>query len=94
VDVSGSKSTAAQVLESVKKAASGLTEASAPAAVRETTAAVTALESAVAAAAGAGGVPDLSKLIQLGDTAHNAAVNAASEFEKSSSEVARVGARR
>jgi hypothetical protein len=74
----------------------GLTETSAPAAVREANSAISALEAAVAAAAGAGGPAGMPKLIELTDSAHNAAVNAAAEFERANgaagSEIARVSA--
>src|SRR6185369_2485112 len=96
VDVTGPKSQAAQTLDALKKISAGLTETSAPAAVREAISAVAALESAVAAAAGAGGPAGMPKLIELTDSAHNAAVNAAAEFERvngaAGSEIARVSA--
>jgi hypothetical protein len=54
------------------------------------------MESAVAAAAGAGGPASLPKLIELTDSAHNAAMNAAAEFDRANgtpgSEIARVSA--
>jgi hypothetical protein len=96
VDVTAPKSKAAQALDGLKKISAGLTDTSAPAAVREANSAVSALESAVAAAAGAGGPAGLPKLIELTDSAHNAAVNAAAEFERVNgtpgSEIARVSA--
>jgi len=96
VDVTAPKSQAAQTLDALKRISAGLTEASAPAAVREANSAVSVLESAVAAAAGAGGPAGMPKLIELTDSAHNAAVNAAAEFERADgtagSEIARVSA--
>ncbi len=96
VDVTAPKSKAAQSLDALKKLSAGLTEAAAPAAVREANSAVSALESAVAAAAGAGGSVAMPKLIELTDAAHNAAVNAAAEFDRASgtpgSEIARLSA--
>ena len=96
VDVTAPKSQAAQTLAALKGMSAGLTETSAPAAVREANSAISALEAAVAAAAGAGGPAGMPKLIELTDSAHNAAVNAAAEFERangaSGSEIARVSA--
>jgi hypothetical protein len=96
VDVMAPKSQAAQTLAALKGMSAGLTETSAPAAVREANSAISALEAAVAAAAGAGGPAGMPKLIELTDSAHNAAVNAAAEFERANgaagSEIARVSA--
>jgi hypothetical protein len=96
VDVTEPKSKATQALDALKRISTGLVEASAPAAVREANSAVSTLESAVAAAAAVGGSAGVPKLIQLTDAAHNAAVNAASEFDRASStpgsEIARVSA--
>jgi len=96
VDVTAPKSQAAQTLDALKRISAGLTEVSAPAAVREANSAISALESAVAAAAGGGGPAGMPKLIELTDSAHNAAVNAAAEFERANgaagSEIARVSA--
>src|SRR5437764_8111765 len=97
VDLTQPVKGASETLDMVRRAAAGLNETSAPAAVREANAAMTALKGAVEAAQAvqSSGGPT-SRLIELADAAHNAAVNAAGEFERSSGnagvEIARVSA--
>ena len=90
---------AAQALQSVKAVAAGMSESSAPIAVREAATAVAALETALSAVTSipkSGAADALQKLARCKDAAHHAATNAAAEFDRSSgtagSEMARTSA--
>jgi hypothetical protein len=99
VDVVQPVAQATDVLRSLKAAAAGLSESSAPVAVKEAHASVTALETSVAAAASmqtGGGAQALTRLTDLRDASYQSAARAAAEFEQASgsagSEMARISA--
>jgi hypothetical protein len=91
---------ATQVLQSVKAAAAGLSESSAPVAVRAANGAIGALQASVAAASAlqisGGGAESVPKLAELMSTSYEAAEKAAQEFERiagtAGAEMARVSA--